>query len=45
MVSYTSTNNEVSLHFDEADLISVIFHVGKPKSGGYTYYFNETKNK
>ena len=43
MGSSNSTNNGVPLHFDEGDLISVIFHVGKPHSGGYTSYFNGTK--
>ena len=43
MGSSNLTNNGVPLHFDEGDLISVIFHVGRPHSGGYTSYFNGTK--
>ena len=33
-------DGKMTLHFDERDIISCIFHLGKVKSGGATSYYS-----
>ena len=41
--TFEEVNAEIPPHFDEKDLISVVFHAGKIKSGGETIYYDGCK--
>ena len=43
--TFNELNAHIPPHFDENDVISVIFHAGKVKEGGETLYYNGSEKK
>ena len=43
--TFNEVDAEIPPHFDENDIISVIFHVGNVKEGGETLYYNGSQKK
>ena len=43
--TFEQVNGTIPPHFDEKDLISVVFHAGHVKHGGATIYYDGTKKK
>lgn len=38
-------NSEIKAHIDEEDIVTALFHIGEPKSGGSTLYFDGVSSK
>ena len=38
-------NSEIKAHIEEEDIVTALFHIGEPKSGGSTLYFNGASSK
>ena len=43
--TFNEVDAQIPPHFDENDVISVIFHAGKVKEGGETLYYNGSQKK